>query len=159
MRSVATHTPTSNIVPENDDLIQTITISFQGSALGCKWKTEELMPASVHLKLYHEANHDISGAQQDRLQKIDQPVIMTGYNQQDFKFFKEEWENYTIASNITEENLLQDMLLQCADLSLQKLLRHTIGSTALANMSVAALMTEIEKEASGGFIQEITPKI
>ena len=62
MRSVATHTPTSNIVPENDDLIQTFTISFQGSALGCKWKTEELMPAmaSVHLKLHHEAKDDVN---------------------------------------------------------------------------------------------------
>jgi hypothetical protein len=151
-RSVATHTPTSNILPENDNLIQTITISFQCSALGCEWKNEELMPAMVSdpLKLHHEANHDVSGAPQNRLQKIDHPVIMTGYNQQDFKFFKKEWERYTIASNITEENSLRDMLLQCADLSLQKLLRHTIGSTALANMSVAGLMTEIEKGTSGG---------
>ena len=33
---------------------------------------------------------------------------------------------------------------------LQKLLRHTTGSTHLANMSVAGLTTEIEKETSGG---------
>ena len=83
--------------------------------------------ASIHLKLNHEANNDVSGAQQDGLQKIDCPVIITGYIQQDFGFFKEEWERYTIASNITEENSLRDMLLQCADLSLQKLLRQTIG--------------------------------
>ena len=91
-RSVATYTPTSNIVPKNDDLIQTIMISFQSSALGCDWKTEELLPAmaNVHLKLHHEANHDFSGAQQDRLQKIDRPVIMTGYSQQNFGLFKEE---------------------------------------------------------------------
>ena len=30
---------------------------------------------NVHLKLHHKANHDVSGAQQDRLQKIDRPVI------------------------------------------------------------------------------------
>ena len=58
--------------------------------------------ASVHLKLRHEANHDVSGAQQDGLQKIDRPVIMAGYNQQDFGFFKEEWEIYPIPSNVTE---------------------------------------------------------
>ena len=34
-RSIATHTPTSNIVHKNDDLIQTITISFKCSLLGC----------------------------------------------------------------------------------------------------------------------------
>ena len=94
--------------------------------------------------------HRKTARQQDRFQKIDRPVIMTGYSQQDFGFFKEEWERYTIASNVTEENLLRDMLLQCADLSLQKSLQHTIGSTALANMSVVGFMTEIEKEASGG---------
>ena len=47
------------------------------------------------------------------------------------------------------------MLLQCADLSLQKSLRHTIGSTALANMLVAGLMTELEKETRG----EVKPEL
>ena len=46
--------------------------------------------------------------------------------------------------------MLRDMLLQCADLSLQKSLRDTIGSTTMANMSVAGLMTELKKETSGG---------
>ena len=87
--------------------------------------------------------------------KIDRPVIRTGFSQQDFKFFREEWERYTIASNIMKENLLRDMLLQCADLSLQKLLRDTIRSTTMTNMSVVGLMTELEKETSGGVNPEL----
>ena len=101
-RSVATHTPTSNIAPKND-LIQTLTIYFQCSALGCKWKTEELLPAmeNVHLKLHHKANHDVRGTQRGRLQKMDRPVLMTGYSQHDFGIFKEEWGRYTTVSNVT----------------------------------------------------------
>ena len=50
-------------------------------------------------------------------------------------------------SNVTEENLLRDQLLQCADLSLRRSLQNTIGSAALANMKVTGMMTEIEKAA------------
>ena len=98
--------------------------------------------ASVHLKLHHEANHDVSGAQQDRLQKIDRPVIITGYSQR---------RMVEIYHSIQHYNLLRDMLLQCADLSLQKSLR----STTMTNMSVVGLMTELEKETSGG----VKPKL
>ena len=51
--------------------------------------------ASIHLKLNHEANHDVSGAHQDGLQKIDCPVIMTGYSQQDFGFSKKSGKDTT----------------------------------------------------------------
>ena len=88
MKSVVTHTPTLNRVPDNDDLIQTITISFQCCAPGCEWKKEELMQAlaSIHLWLHYEANHYVSDAQQGRLQKIDRSVIRTRFSHEDFNF-------------------------------------------------------------------------
>ena len=89
------------------------------------------------------------------MQKLDRPVLMTGNSQQDFRLFKEEWGRYATASNVTEDNLLRDRLLQCADLSLRRTLQNTIGSTALANMTVAGLMTEIEKAAVEGGESEL----
>ena len=73
---------------------------------------------------------------------------MTGFSQQDFGFFKEEWRRYATASNTTEENLLRDQLLQCADLSLRRTLQNTIRSAALAKMTVIELMADIEKAES-----------
>ena len=83
----------------------------------------------------------------DEFQKLDCPILMTRCSQQDFGFFKEEWRRYATASNTTEENLLRDQLLQCADLSLQRMLQNTIGSAALAKMTVIELMADIEKAA------------
>ena len=44
--------------------------------------------------------------------------------------------------------MLRDQLLQCADLSLQRTLQNTIGSAALAKMTVIELMADIEKAES-----------
>ena len=87
------------------------------------------------------------GKSRDKLQKLKHPVLMMGCSQQDFGFFKEEWRRYATASNTTEENLLRDQLLQCADLSLQRTLQNTIGSAALAKMTVIELMAVNEKAA------------
>ena len=106
-----------------------------------------LAMATEHLELHHEANHGIHCASLDKLQKLEHPVLMTGCSQQDLKFFKEEWVRYATVSNVTEENLLRDQLLHCADLPVQKMLQNTIGSASLAKMTVMELMTQIEKTA------------
>jgi hypothetical protein len=81
-----------------------------------------LLPAIVneHLKLHHEANHDVSGAQQDRMQKIGRPVLMTCFRFQTFQ--RRVGKMYHSIQRYRGE---------------------------FANMSVEGLMTDIEKEASG----------
>ena len=85
--------PTMYTDSENKQLEQTMTTSLKCSARKCTWKTDELTQAMAteHLKLHREANHGIHGASQDKLQKLDRPVLMTGCSQQDFGLFKEEW--------------------------------------------------------------------
>ena len=120
------------------------TIKFKCTADKCTFVYDELVPdlATELRRLHHEANHAVCGApsgQRDKLQKLDRPVLTTGYSQQDFRFFREEWRRYATGSNATDENLLRDQLLQCAELSLRRMLQNTIGSANIATISVAGL--------------------
>ena len=45
--------------------------------------------------------------------------------------------------------MLRDQLLHCVDISTRRTLQNTIGSNAWANMTIAGLMTVIEKAADG----------
>ena len=102
------------------------------------------------LNTHSLANHVGSGTpsgRRDRLQKLDRPVLTTGRSQQNFGFFKDEWRRYSDAANTTDDNLLRDQLLQCAEVSLRRTLQNTIGSANMAGISVADLLLEIKKEA------------
>ena len=102
--------PTQAVVPETKgegkvEIKPTMYTESDDKQLGqmCAWKTEELTlaMAAEHLELHHEANHGIHCASLDKLQKLEHPVLMTGCSQQDFGFFKEEWDRYATASNVT----------------------------------------------------------
>ena len=68
-----------------------------------------------------------------------------GCSEQDFGFliFKDEWRRNADSAETTNDNLLQDKLLQCAKTSLKKTLQNTVGATKMATISVADLMLEI----------------
>jgi hypothetical protein len=83
----------------------------------------------------------------NKLQKLDRPVLMMRCSQQDFGFFKEELRRYATAADTTDDNLLQDQLLQCAEMSLRRMLQNTLGSTNMASISVAELLLEIARAA------------
>ena len=57
-----------------------------------------------------------------------------GCSEQDFGFliFKDEWRRYADSADTTNDNLLRDQLLQCAETSLKKTLQNTIGATEMA---------------------------
>ena len=95
--------PTMYTGSDDKQLGQIMTTSFKCAAQECAWQTEELTlaMATEHLELHHEPNHCIHGASRDKLQKLEHPVLMTGCSQQDFGFFKEEWDRYATASNVT----------------------------------------------------------
>ena len=121
---------------------------------GCDFKTGELgqVVASLVLSTHTTANHHVgsassNGRRNDRLQKLDRPILTTDCSQKDFAFFKDEWRRYSDAANTNNDSLLRDQLLQCAETSLRKTLQNTIGATNMAIISVANLMLEIEKAA------------
>ena len=85
---------------------------------GCNFKTGDLgqvVAASV-LSTHTNANHigsaSSGGCCNDRLQKLDQPILTTGVSQQGFKFFKDEWIKYSDSADTTNDSLLRDQLLQ-----------------------------------------------
>ena len=83
----------------------------------------------------------------NKLQKLDRPVLTMRCSQQDFGFFKEELRRYATTADTTDDNLLQDQLLQCAEMSLRRMLQNTLGSTNMASISVAELLLEIARAA------------
>ena len=100
--------------------------------MGAKTDDLELTVAATVLGIHSEANHVVCGTpsvRRDKLQKLDRPVLTTGRSQQDFGFFREEWRRYATAADTTDDNLLQDQLLQCAEVSLRRMLQNTIKST------------------------------
>ena len=92
-------------------------INLECSIDGCTFKTGDLerTVAATELNIHSKAHHVGCGkpsGRRDRLQKLDRPVLTTGWSQQDFEFFKDEWRRYSDAAETTDDNLLQDQILQ-----------------------------------------------
>ena len=102
---------------------------------GCNFKTGDLGKAvaasvlSTHTTTNLICLASSNGRCNDRLKKLDWPILTTGCSQQDFGFFKDEWRRYCDAADTNNDSLLQDQLLQCAKTSLRKTLKNTIGAT------------------------------
>ena len=79
---------------------------------GSRWKTQKL-PESLALQTLdrHLLGHGQQipggghgeGGGRSRLEKLPRPTISAGCNQQDFKFFREQWTRYKRASGETDE--------------------------------------------------------
>ena len=53
--------------------------------------------------------------------------LKTDCNQQDFTFFTEEWRRFSEGSGSTDNKILRDELLTCAEPTLRKTLTNTLG--------------------------------
>ena len=122
-----------------------------------KWRTPKLpVDAALRLLDRHRTDHhgatdnggvgSVEGGSKGRLPKIERPKLMENCTQQDFAFFKTEWNAYSTSAGIQPENIMKDQLLQCAETPLRKVIHMSMGSR-LANISIADLMTEMEKAA------------
>ena len=127
--------PEADIVP---DVMSDI--SLPCSVEGCGYVTKKLAQAvaasilSSHTMGNHNGPAPPRGRRNDRLQKLDRPILITGCCQQDFGFVKEEWRRYSDSSDTLDENLLRDQLLQCVETSLRKTLQNTIGTARMATI-------------------------
>ena len=122
-----------------------------------KWRTPKL-PVDAALRLldrhcidHHGATDNggvgsVEGGSKGRLPKIERPKLMENCSQQDFEFFKTEWNAYSTSAGVQPKNIMKDQLLQCAETPLRKVIHMSMWSR-LANISIADLMTEMEKAA------------
>ena len=128
-------------------------VNLPCTVAGCGFKTGELAQAvaasvlSSHTTGNHSGTATPSGRRNDRIQRLDQPILTRGCSQQDLGFFKDEWRRYSDSADTTNDNLLRDQLLQCDKISLRKTLQNTLGMTKMATISVADLMLEKEKQS------------
>ena len=120
---------------------------------GSRWKTQEL-PEDLALQtldrhllghgLHVPGNVQGDGGNRSRLEKLPRPSISTGCNQQDFKFFREQWTRYKRASGETDEAKLRDQLMYCPDEALRKHVSRSLGAR-VDTITEADLLKEIEK--------------
>ena len=84
-----------------------------------------------HIQAMHSgpssAPHEATG--KSRLEKISRPTITTGCSQDDFEFFKSEWDRYKAHSKEKDDCILRDHLILCADEGLRKTLHRTLGDS------------------------------
>ena len=120
------------------------TISLECTVTDCKagprdgkWKTPELpVTAALALLDRHRQDHhgmggDVvrgggsssEGVSRSRLAKLDRPKISENCSQQDFEFFKTEWQAYHDSNGEQPEKIMKEQLLQCAEESLRKTIR------------------------------------
>jgi hypothetical protein len=86
---------------------------------GACWKTTKLPAAAAVLQLHDGrvhgqqpggggAAHRVDGGGRSRLEKLTRPTISAGSNQQDYKFFIEQWNRYKRASGEVNDTKLRD---------------------------------------------------
>ena len=122
-----------------------------------KWKTPEL-PVTAALALldrHRQDHHSISsdvvrggggsseGVSRGRLAKLDRPKISENCSQQDFEFFKTEWQAYHDSNGEQPEKIMKEQLLQCAEESLRKTIRYSVG-LRMQDITLASLMEEVK---------------
>ena len=84
-----------------------------------------------HIQAMHSSSistpHEANG--KSRLEKINRPSVTTGCSQDDFEFFKSEWDRYKDHSKEKDDGVLRDHLILCTDESLRKTLHRTLGDS------------------------------
>ena len=127
---------------------------------GTKWKTSLLPPdtALQLLVLHRQDQHGATvpvpnavsgggeGGAKSRLVKLDRPKLTENCSQQDFEFFRTEWNAYYESTGKQSDQIMKDQLLQCADESLRKTIRMSLGTRA-ESISLVDLMEEVKTAA------------
>ena len=108
---------------------------------GGKWKTPEL-PVTAALAILDRHRQDHHGTGSDvgrggggssevvsrgRLAKLERPKISENCTQQNFEFFMTEWQAYHDSNGEQPEKIMKEQLLQCAEESLRKTIRYSVG--------------------------------
>ena len=123
---------------------------------GIKWKTPAVSEENA-LKLL-ERHERLSHVHQDggggggaggaggksRLAKIPRPTVSGGCSQEEFNFFKSEWDRYVRSSPGVDVSELRDKLFSCQDENLRTALHRSHGEK-LSTITVADLLGEIKK--------------
>ena len=78
---------------------------------------------------------------------MQRPELKADCNQQDFTFFTEEWRRFSEGSGSTDNKILRDELLTCAEPTLRKTLTKTLGKAKLSTISSVEHMKEMERTA------------
>ena len=78
--------------------------------------------------------------------KLDRPKLTENCSQQDFEFFRTEWNAYYESTGKQSDKIMKDQLLQCADESLRKTIRMSLGNRA-ESISLVDLMEEVKTAA------------
>jgi hypothetical protein len=86
------------------------------------------------------------GGGRSRLEKLPRPTISAGSNQQDYKFFIEQWNRYKRFLGEADADKLRDQLMYCPDDALRKHVSKSLGESA-DTITEADLLKEIEKLA------------
>jgi hypothetical protein len=122
---------------------------------GACWKTPKIpAAAAVTMLQLHDGNvhgqrqgggaaHRGDGGGRSRLEKLPRPTISAGSNQQDYKFFIEQWNRYKRSSGEADADKLRDQLMYCPDKALRKHVR-SLGDRA-DTITEEDLLKEIEK--------------
>ena len=125
---------------------------------GSKWATPDLPPDAALrlLDLHRQDCHGAAaptavvgggeGGAKNKLVKLDRPKLNENCSQQDFEFFKTEWNAYYESTGRQSDKIMKDQLLQCADESLRKTIRMSLGSRA-ESISLGDLMEEVKTAA------------
>ena len=124
---------------------------------GAKWKTSALPPdtALQLLVLHRQDQHGVAvptvvndgeGGARGKLVKLDRPKLAENCSQQDFEFFRTEWNAYYESTGKQSDKIMKDQLLQCADESLRKTIRMSLGNRA-ESISLVDLMEEVKTAA------------
>ena len=129
----------------------------EAGAGGGKWKTPAL-PVDAALQLLDRHRQDHHGAAaptaagggdggaKSRLVKPDRPKLVENCSQQDFEFFKTEWNAYYEGTGRQPDKVMKEQLLQCADESLRKTIRMSLGSKA-ETITLVDLLEEVKTAA------------
>ena len=125
---------------------------------GAKWKTPALSEDNA-LKYLERHVTDAHGQQdgggtagggsaggKSKLAKIPRSTVSGGCIQEEFNFFKSEWDRYVRSSPGAEVSELRDQLFSCPDENLRTALHRSHGEK-LSTITVADLLSEIKKLA------------
>ena len=127
---------------------------------GGKWKTPELPVTAAlaildrHRQDHHGTGSDVGrggggsgeGVSRGRLTKLERPKISENCTQQDFEFFKTEWQAYHDSNGEQPEKIMKEQLLQCAEESLRKTIRYSVGRR-MQDITLANLIEEVKTAA------------
>ena len=126
-------------------------ITMDCSFDGCQYVTPEYEVAfAVEVLKIHALGHSGQPNTQTQLkpraEKVPRPTLKLGVGQDEFSYFKDNWELYKRSCDITDEHSVRDQLRAACNEDLKRDLYSCFGSK-LQTFTEPELLTEMEKLA------------